>query len=41
VIFHRDNEGNGPVIVNEGRSLDGIDVLGFFTAEHGVKPRGC
>ncbi|NDG67335.1 MAG: hypothetical protein EBY23_10595, partial [Actinobacteria bacterium] len=24
------------MIVNEGRSLDGIDVLGFFTAEHGV-----
>jgi glycosyltransferase involved in cell wall biosynthesis len=36
VIFRRDNKGNGPVIVNEGRSLDGIDVLGFFTAEHGV-----
>jgi len=25
-----------PTILNEGRSLDGIDVLGFFTAEHGV-----
>jgi glycosyltransferase involved in cell wall biosynthesis len=25
-----------PAILNEGRSLDGIDVLGFFTAEHGV-----
>jgi len=36
VIFRRKNKGNGPVIVNEGRSLDGIDVLGFFTAEHGV-----
>jgi glycosyltransferase involved in cell wall biosynthesis len=36
VIFRRNNKGNGPVIVNEGRSLDGIDVLGFFTAEHGV-----
>jgi glycosyltransferase involved in cell wall biosynthesis len=36
VIFRRDNKGNGPVIVSEGRSLDGIDVLGFFTAEHGV-----
>ena len=24
------------MIMNEGRSLDGIDVLGFFTAEHGV-----
>ena len=36
MIFRRDNKGNGPVIVNEGRSLDGIDVMGFFTAEHGV-----
>ena len=36
MIFRRNNKGNGPVIVNEGRSLDGIDVLGFFTAEHGV-----
>jgi len=36
VIFRRNNKGNGPVIANEGRSLDGIDVLGFFTAEHGV-----
>ena len=36
MIFRRDNKGDGPVIVNEGRSLDGIDVLGFFTAEHGV-----
>ena len=36
MIFRRNNKGNGPVIVNEDRSLDGIDVLGFFTAEHGV-----
>ena len=36
MIFRRNNKGNGPVIVNEGRSLNGIDVLGFFTAEHGV-----
>ena len=36
MIFRRNNKGNGPVIVNESRSLDGIDVLGFFTAEHGV-----
>ena len=36
MIFRRNNKGNGPVIANEGRSLDGIDVLGFFTAEHGV-----
>jgi glycosyltransferase involved in cell wall biosynthesis len=36
VIFRRNNKGNGPVIMNEGRSLEGIDVLGFFTAEHGV-----
>jgi glycosyltransferase involved in cell wall biosynthesis len=36
VIFRRNNKGIGPVIADEGRSLDGIDVLGFFTAEHGV-----
>ena len=36
MIFRRNNKGNGPVIANEGRSLNGIDVLGFFTAEHGV-----
>ena len=36
MIFRRNNKGSGPVIVNEGRSLNGIDVLGFFTAEHGV-----
>jgi glycosyltransferase involved in cell wall biosynthesis len=36
VIFRRNNKGNSPVIVNEGRSLEGIDVLGFFSAEHGV-----
>ena len=36
MIFRRNNQGNSPVITNEGRSLDGIDVLGFFTAEHGV-----
>ena len=36
MIFRRNNKGNGPVIMNEGRSLEGIDVLGFFTAEHGV-----
>jgi glycosyltransferase involved in cell wall biosynthesis len=36
VIFRRGNKGNGPVIANKGRSLNGIDVLGFFTAEHGV-----
>ena len=36
MILRRNNKGSGPVIVNEGRSLNGIDVLGFFTAEHGV-----
>ena len=36
MIFRRNNKGSGPVIANEGRSLNGIDVLGFFTAEHGV-----
>ena len=36
MIFRSNNKGNGPVIMNEGRSLGGIDVLGFFTAEHGV-----
>jgi len=36
VIFRRDNKGQSPAILNEGRSFDGIDVLGFFTAEHGV-----
>ena len=36
MIFRRNNKGNGSVIVNERRSLNGIDVLGFFTAEHGV-----
>jgi glycosyltransferase involved in cell wall biosynthesis len=36
VIFRRNNKGKGSVIANAGRSLDGIDVLGFFTAEHGV-----
>ena len=36
MIFRRDNKGQSPAILNEGRSFDGIDVLGFFTAEHGV-----
>ena len=36
MIFLRNNKGSVPVIANEGRSLNGIDVLGFFTAEHGV-----
>ena len=36
MIFRRNNKGSGPSIANVGRSLNGIDVLGFFTAEHGV-----
>ena len=36
MIFRRNNKGSGPSIANAERSLNGIDVLGFFTAEHGV-----
>jgi acetate kinase len=35
VIFSKQS-GRTPTVVEAGRELGGIDVLGFFTAEHGV-----
>ena len=36
MIFTRRKANLAPVVVDKGRLVGGVDVLGFFTAEHGV-----